>query len=296
MSKPNGPFLTPLSGSRLATADDEQPTEGPSPRALGESLAALAAKVADLRGQVHAINTRLDQAGLRAEVNLATRFEELARTVAGALDAAAPGGPAAPYWIGLDRDTYHARLADLRRWADVVLRQQYSGDELGDCWPRPAPTSPGPWNSTTAGCPAPCAASPTSPAPAPRSARRSAAPPTTGPPVLYTADILRRAVSGDVRPGPGLQAPRAIFTWPVNSRQLAALKPRTGPRASLVSRTSTSASAATCTQLPVAEYVLVIHASDILTVITPAVADRGTARTRPGSARPRGDDQTSSPA
>jgi hypothetical protein len=136
MSKPNGPFLTPLSGSRLATADDEQPTEGPSPRALGESLAALAAKVADLRGQVHAINTRLDQAGLRAEVNLATRFEELARTVAGALDAAAPGGPAAPYWIGLDRDTYHARLADLRRWADVVLRQQYSGYELRDCWPR----------------------------------------------------------------------------------------------------------------------------------------------------------------
>src|ERR1035441_4486319 len=136
MSKPNGPFLTPLSGSRLATADDEQPTEGPWPRARGESLAALAAKVADLRGQVHAINTRLDQAGLRAEVNLATRFEELARTVAGALDPppldgagprpgvtlpprfeelagpvpgalapAPPGGPAAPYWIGLDRDT-----------------------------------------------------------------------------------------------------------------------------------------------------------------------------------------------
>src|SRR6266704_2300930 len=30
--------------------------------------------------------------------------------------AAAPRGPAAPYWIGLDRDTYHARLADLQRW------------------------------------------------------------------------------------------------------------------------------------------------------------------------------------
>ena len=85
------------------TAD---PPAEPSPRALGESLAALAVQVADLRGQVRAINERLDQAGLRADLNLAARFEDLAQTVADALDAAAPRGPAAPYWIGLDRDTY----------------------------------------------------------------------------------------------------------------------------------------------------------------------------------------------
>ena len=108
----------------------------PSPRALGESLAALAAQLADLRGQVRVINTRLDQAGLGGDLNLAARYEDLAQTVAGALDAAAPCGPAAPYWIGLDRDTYNARLADLRRWADMVLRQQYGGYELRDCWPR----------------------------------------------------------------------------------------------------------------------------------------------------------------
>ena len=108
----------------------------PSPRTLGQSLAALAAQVAALRGQVHTINARLDQAGLRADLNLAAQFEDLAQTVADALDAAAPRGPAAPYWIGLDRDTYHARLADLRRWADTVLRQHYGGYELRDCWPR----------------------------------------------------------------------------------------------------------------------------------------------------------------
>ena len=115
------------------TAD---PPAGPSPRALGESLAALAGQLADLRGEIRAINERLDQAGLRADLNLAARFEDLAQTVAEALDAGAPRGPAAPYWIGLDRDTYHARLAELRRWADTVLRQHYGGYELRDCWPR----------------------------------------------------------------------------------------------------------------------------------------------------------------
>jgi hypothetical protein len=111
------------------------PSVEPSPRALGESLAALAGQLADLRGQVRDINERLDQAGLRADLNLADRFEDLAQTVAGALDAAAPRGPAAPYWIGLDRDTYQARLVDLQRWADTVLRQHYGGYELRDCWP-----------------------------------------------------------------------------------------------------------------------------------------------------------------
>ncbi len=112
------------------------PPAEPSPRALAESLAALAAQLADLRGQISLINERLDQAGLRDDLNLAARFEELAQTVAGALEAAAPRRPAAPSWIGLDPDTYHARLADLRRWADTVLRRHYGGYELPGCWPR----------------------------------------------------------------------------------------------------------------------------------------------------------------
>ena len=106
----------------------------PSPAALGESLAALAVQVAALRGQISLINTRLDQAGLRGDLNLAARFEELAQTVTDTLEAAAPRGPAAPYWIGLDHDTYHGRLTELRHWADTVLRQQYGGYELRDCW------------------------------------------------------------------------------------------------------------------------------------------------------------------
>ncbi len=107
----------------------------PSAQALGESLAALAAQVATLRDQVTQVNDRLNRAGLRGELDLAARFEELARTVASALDAAAPRGPAAPCWIGLDRQSFDAQLARLRRWADTVLRQHYPGYELRVCWP-----------------------------------------------------------------------------------------------------------------------------------------------------------------
>ena len=112
------------------------PPAEPSAQALGESLAALAVQVAALRGQIAQINRRLDQAGLRGDLDLAARFEELAQTVADALDAAAPRGPAAPSWIGLDRPAYTAQLAELRRWADTVLRQHYGGYELRECWPR----------------------------------------------------------------------------------------------------------------------------------------------------------------
>ncbi len=55
--------------------------------------------------------------------------------MADALDAAAPRGPAAPYWIGLDRPAFDAQLAELRQWADTVLRRQYCGYELRDCRP-----------------------------------------------------------------------------------------------------------------------------------------------------------------
>ena len=106
-----------------------------SVQALGESLAALAAQVAALRGQVTLLSQRLDRAGIVGDLNLAARFEELAQTAADALDAAAPRGPAAPCWIGLDRQAYAAQLDELRQWADTVFRRHYGGYELRDCWP-----------------------------------------------------------------------------------------------------------------------------------------------------------------
>ena len=112
------------------------PPAEPSARALGESLTAMATQLADLRGQVHALNERLDQARLRSGLNLAARFEDLAQTITGTLEAAARHGPAAPCWTGLDRDIYATQLADLQRWTGTVLRPNYGGYELRDCWPR----------------------------------------------------------------------------------------------------------------------------------------------------------------
>ena len=51
-----------------------------------------------------------------------------------ALDAASPRGPAAPYWLDLDREAY-AQPAELKQWVDTVLRPNYGGYELRDCWP-----------------------------------------------------------------------------------------------------------------------------------------------------------------
>jgi hypothetical protein len=105
-------------------------TEAPDP-----AVAALAVQLAALRGQVGMLARRLDQAGLKGDLDLAARFEELARTVADALDAASPKGPAAPYWLDLDREAYAAQLAELRGWVHTVLRPNYGGYELRDCWP-----------------------------------------------------------------------------------------------------------------------------------------------------------------
>jgi hypothetical protein len=111
------------------------PQAEPSVQALGESLAALAAQVAALRGQVTLLSQRLDRAGIVGDLDLAARFEKLAQTAADALDAAAPRGPAAPCWIGLDRQAYAAQLDELRQWTDTVFRRHYGGYELRDCWP-----------------------------------------------------------------------------------------------------------------------------------------------------------------
>jgi hypothetical protein len=110
------------------------PPSEPSPKVLSETVAALAVQIAALRGQVSLINKRLDQAGLKGDLGLAARFEELARTVAAALDTAAPRGPAALRWDAMDKETRSATLADLAEWVRTVLLAGYPDCGLPECW------------------------------------------------------------------------------------------------------------------------------------------------------------------
>jgi hypothetical protein len=104
----------------------------PSP-AEATTTAALAVQVAALRGQVRLIFARLDKAGITGDLNLADRLADLARAVTQSFDSP-PRGPAAPYWIGLDPAEHAAQLAELREWTDTVLRREYGGYQLPDCW------------------------------------------------------------------------------------------------------------------------------------------------------------------
>ena len=115
-------------------------TSPPEPPPTGDT-AALAAQIATVRGQVAALKTRLDndvigkQLVALAEIKrLRSQVTELAHVAAETRDSDRQHGPAAPYWIGRDRAEYAAQLAELRQWADTVLRREYGGYQLAACW------------------------------------------------------------------------------------------------------------------------------------------------------------------
>ena len=115
-------------------------TSPPEPPPTGDT-AALAAQIATVRGQVAALKTRLDndvigkQLVALAEIKrLRSQVTELAHVAAETRDSDRQHGPAASYWIGRDRAEYAAQLAELRQWADTVLRREYGGYQLAACW------------------------------------------------------------------------------------------------------------------------------------------------------------------
>ena len=108
-----------------------------------------------------------------------------------ALDAGSPRGSAAPYWLDLDREAYAAQLAELKQRVDTVLRPNYGGYELRDCWPShihmiwELSTLAAEWFRTYSGklpdlTRAPCAASSNTPEPASVNAVHRVACLTTG--------------------------------------------------------------------------------------------------------------------
>jgi hypothetical protein len=66
---------------------------------------------------------------------LSERIDALAATLGTALDQGKLKAPAGPRWDNLDQDQEAAQLAQLREWVEGVLRVQYPGYKLPDCWP-----------------------------------------------------------------------------------------------------------------------------------------------------------------
>jgi hypothetical protein len=98
-----------------------------------ESVAALAAQLADLRGKVVYLQSRIERAGLGTP-DLPAQVAELAQAVAAlSQDETAPRH-AAPYWLDLPADVYAARLAELGRWVSEVLAVNYPDALRSVCW------------------------------------------------------------------------------------------------------------------------------------------------------------------
>jgi hypothetical protein len=109
-----------------------------------ETVAALAAQVDDLRGQVAkyqaivtAWNTRLETEGIGATLVVRAEVKRMRETLDDAIARHRVGGPPAPWWLGLTREQYQARMADLHGWVEGFLRLHYPGylARLPRCWP-----------------------------------------------------------------------------------------------------------------------------------------------------------------
>ena len=108
-----------------------------------ETIAALAAQVDDLRGQVAkyqaivtAWNARLETEGIGGTLVLRAELKHLSDELAEAIGKHQVKPPNAPWW-GVDKARYQAQLADLRAWVDGFLRPHYPGylARLALCWP-----------------------------------------------------------------------------------------------------------------------------------------------------------------
>ena len=110
----------------------------PSP---ARDTAALAAQVAALRGQVAALKTRLDNdvigkhlVALAEIKRLRSQVTELAHSRDRNPRRRPPARPRRPLLDRPQPPDHAAQLAELRQWADTVLRREYGGYQLPACW------------------------------------------------------------------------------------------------------------------------------------------------------------------
>jgi hypothetical protein len=125
--------------------DRDRPQEGPVPP--HETLAALAAQIADIRAKVTYLDAVTDRAGLLAAGDIRRRVSRLAADLgklasqveaqAATLAKVMAAGPRAqaPTWAGLSPEDHHTQLAELTEWVDGMLRPSYPHSAPAACWP-----------------------------------------------------------------------------------------------------------------------------------------------------------------
>jgi hypothetical protein len=105
-------------------------------------LAALAAQVADLRGQLARAQGDVGQARARLEefagqdMVMLAAIKGLGETLDGLVGKREAADPPAPFWLRLDDEEHAARLGELRNWVDRFARVQYPEylAKIPPCW------------------------------------------------------------------------------------------------------------------------------------------------------------------
>lgn len=110
---------------------------------LRESLGALSAQVADLRGKVVMFGAKVDKAGADGKLSLgeqlaAVRAEvsALSEALAEALEEESIAGPSAPYWLDMSEEEFEAALGKVIEWVTNMLIPGYPAYEIRACWVR----------------------------------------------------------------------------------------------------------------------------------------------------------------
>lgn len=101
------------------------------------SLEALAAQVADLRGQLLTIKARVEAAGMvGGGIKLHEQVAALGAQIAEMLSGGTPGRPVVPNWATMTKDEHAAAVADLGEWYTGFLLASYPHTPSAPCWDR----------------------------------------------------------------------------------------------------------------------------------------------------------------
>jgi hypothetical protein len=118
-------------------------SESSDPPPPGEAVAALAAQLEELRGQLARAEGGVGQVRARLETDsgqvlmLRLEIKQLGEKIEAAIARRQADEPQAPYLLGMSKDERAAQLGELRAWVERVGLVQYAEyfGKLPPCWP-----------------------------------------------------------------------------------------------------------------------------------------------------------------